>query len=268
MLQIDLSDKRYLVTGGAGTGVGAGVCQAISVCGGQILLNDINFEKAKTAAKKYPNAFPIPGDISDPKDVGRIFTLIKKEHGTVHGLINNAGVGLRRKAHLAEESEFENLYNIDVKGVWMMAKAFVNQLVSNDLKGNIVNISSVHAHETLSKYAIYASAKAAVEGLTRGMSIELGELGIRCNAVAPGYVDSKQNWDAAASWTDNPANFFHKQKNDYQSLRHPINARDCGNTVVFLLSDLARSITGQTIIVDAGLTNLLHANSFIRDKNE
>lgn len=268
MLKIDLSDKKFLVTGGAGSGVGAGVCEAIVACGGQLLINDIEIEKVKLAAKKYPNAFPVTGDISNPKDVKKIFALIEKEHGIIHGLVNNAGVGLRKKAHLMHDSEFDNLYNIDVKGVWMMAKAFVNQLVSNNLKGHIVNISSVHANVTLSKYAIYASAKAAVEGLTRGMAIELGEHGIRCNAIAPGYVDSHQNLDAAASWTDNPESFFDEAKNDYQSIRQHISARDCGNAVVFLLSDLSRSITGQTITVDAGLTNLLHANSFIQDKNE
>ncbi|MEO9894183.1 SDR family oxidoreductase [Aurantibacter sp.] len=266
MLQIDFSNKRYLVTGGAGTGVGSGICEAIAASGGQILLNDINFEKAKIAAQKYENAFPVPGDVSSQKEVEEMFALIQKEYGPIHGLINNAGVGLRKEAHIAEESDFDHLYNIDVKGVWMMAKAFVNQLNRNKIKGHIVNISSVHAHETLTKYAIYASAKSAVEGLTKGMSIELGEFGIRCNAIAPGYVDSLQNWDAAASWTDDPKGFFEEQQNDYQSLKHAINARDCGNTAVFLLSELANSITGQTIIVDAGLTNLLHANSFIQDK--
>jgi len=266
MLKIDLSGKKFLVTGGAGVGVGAGICEAIAASGGHILLNDIEFSKAEVAAKKYPKADAISGDISNQKDVNRIFDYIEKEHGAIHGLINNAGVGLRKKAHLVSEAEFEYIHGIDVKGVWMMAKGFVNQLINNDITGHIVNISSVHAHETLSKYAIYASAKAAVEGLTRGMSIELGELGIRCNAVAPGYVDSKHNWEAATSWTDNPQRFFEEQRNEYQSLSNTISARDCGNTVVFLLSDMARSITGQTIIIDAGLTNRLHANSFIQDK--
>ncbi len=266
MLQIDFSNKKYLVTGGAGNGVGAGVCEAIAACGGQLLINDIDAEKAKMAADNYPNAFAVPGDISNPEDVKNIFATLAKEHGVIHGLVNNAGIGLRKKAHLVDESEFDHLYNIDVKGVWMMAKAFVNQLAGQHVTGHIVNISSIHAHCSLSKYAIYASAKSAVEGLTRGMSIELGELGIRCNAVAPGYVDSQNNWASASSWTDDPEAFFKEQNNEYQSLRQPIYARDCGNAVVFLLSDLARSITGQTILIDAGSSNQIHANSFIQDK--
>jgi NAD(P)-dependent dehydrogenase (short-subunit alcohol dehydrogenase family) len=246
--------------------VGSGVCEAIAACGGQILLNDLDSEKAETAAKKYPNAHAIPGDVSNYEEVKRIFACIQQEHGPIHGLVNNAGIGIRKQAHLADESDFDHIFDIDVKGVWMMARAFVNQLIENGLTGHIVNISSVHAHATLSKYAIYASAKAGVEGLTRGMSIELGEHGIRCNAIAPGYVDSQQNWEAAVAWTDDPATYFEEQINEYQNLRQHINPRDCGNTAVFLLSDLARSITGQTILVDAGSSNQLHANSFIQDK--
>lgn len=266
MVKIDLEGKTYLVTGGAGVGVGAGICEAILDCGGRVLINDIDCKKTEIAAGKHSNAFSFPGDISDPEVVKELFAQIKKEHGTIHGLVNNAGVGLRKKANLANESEFDRIYSIDVKAVWMMTKAFANQLVKENEIGHIVNISSVHAHQTISKYAIYASAKAAVEGLTRGISIEMGEHGIRCNAIAPGYVDSISNRESIRSWSDDPETWLANQQNKYQSLHHPINPRDCGNVAVFLLSDLARSITGQTIVVDAGFTNLLHANDFIPDK--
>lgn len=263
MVHIDFTSKNYLVTGGAGVGVGAGICEAISDCGGTLLLNDLDRERTEVAATKYPKAHAIVGDIGNTKDVERIFREIKEKYGLVHGLVNNAGIGLQKNAHLVEESEFDNLYRIDVKGVWLMARAFVRQLMEANEEGHIVNISSVHASQSTTKYAIYASAKAAVEGLTRGMSIELGEFGVRCNAVAPGYVDSEQNRYAVASWTNEPKAWIEGQKNDYQSLRHMITARDCGNAVVFLLSHMANSITGQTITVDAGFTNLLYANSFI-----
>ena len=266
MLQIDFTGKRYLITGGAGVGVGAGVCEAIAACGGQIIINDLDAEKTERAVNKYPNALAAPGDISDPKEVDRIFDFINKKYGVIHGLVNNAGIGLRKNAHNAEESEFDHLYNVDIKGVWLVAKAFANQLIAQNQKGHLVNISSVHARKTAAKHALYSSAKSAVEGLTRGMSVELGALGIRCNAVAPGYIDSEQNRDAVASWAKDPKQWEEEQKDEYQSLRHLITARDCGNAVVFLLSDLARSITGQTIIVDAGFTNLLYSNSFISDK--
>ncbi len=267
MLHLDFTGKRYLVTGGAGVGVGAGICEAIAECGGQLIINDLDIEKTNKAVQRYPNAIAAPGDICNPKDVDRIFASIKERYGVIHGLVNNAGVGLRKRAHEVDESEFDLLYNIDVKGVWLMTKAFAKQLIAHDEVGHLVNISSVHAHKTTPNHAIYSSAKSAVEGLTRGMSVELGELGIRCNAVAPGYVDSEQNRSAVASWSDDPKQWEKEQKDEYQSLRQMITARDCGNAVVFLLSDLARSVTGQTLKVDAGFTNLLYANSFIDKKN-
>jgi len=263
MLKIDFTGKRFLVTGGAGVGVGAGICEAISECGGTLLLNDLDEARTEAAVANYPNAHAIVGDISKTGDVERIFKDIKKNHGPVHGLVNNAGIGWQKNAHLTGESEFDHLYDIDVKGVWLMARAFVRQLRETDQVGHIVNISSVHAQKTISKYALYASAKAAVEGLTRGMAIELGQYGVRCNAVAPGYVDSLQSREAVASWTNRPTEWIDAQKDDYQSLRHMISPRDCGNAVVFLLSQLANSITGQTLNVDAGFINLLYANSFI-----
>ncbi|MFK5974512.1 MAG: SDR family oxidoreductase [Flavobacteriaceae bacterium] len=268
MVYLNFTGKRYLVTGGAGLGVGAGICEAIAECGGQLIINDLDIEKTKKTAKKYPNAIAIHGDICNPKDVNRIFATIKEQYGVIHGLVNNAGVGLRKRANEVDESEFDHLYNIDVKGVWLMSKAFANQLITHKEVGHLVNISSVHAHKTTINHAIYSSAKSAVEGLTRGMSVELGEFGIRCNAVAPGYVDSEQNRKIMTSWTNDPDQWEKEQKDEYQSLRHLITARDCGNAVVFLLSDLARSITGQTIKVDAGFTNLLYSNSFIGHKEE
>jgi len=268
MLSLDFTGKRYLVTGGAGVGVGSGVCEAIAACGGQLFINDLDIEKIKTVLEKYPNAIAAPGDISNLKEVERMFSTINKNHGVIHGLVNNAGVGLRKNAHEVSESEFDNLYNIDVKGVWLMAKAFANQLIAHKEIGHLVNVSSVHGHLTAVKHAVYSSAKCAVEGLTRGMSVELGEFGIRCNAIAPGYLDSEQNRQAVARWSDDPKQWENEQKEEYQSLRHMITARDCGNAVVFLLSDLARSITGHTILVDAGFTNLLYSNSFIGEKTK
>ncbi|WP_190809710.1 SDR family NAD(P)-dependent oxidoreductase [Flagellimonas sp. S3867] len=268
MLKIDCSGKRYLVTGGAGIGVGAGICEAIAKSGGQIIINDLDSGKINEALEKYPNAIGVPCDVSIPNEVDDMFAFINKEYGVVHGLVNNAGIGLRKRAHNTTESEFDQLYNIDVKGVWLMAKAFANQLIANNQIGHLVNISSVHAHATTLNHAIYSSAKMAVEGLTRGMSVELGEYGIRCNAVAPGYVDSEQGREAIATWSDNPKQWEEQQRDEYQSLKHFISPRDCGNAVVFLLSDLARSITGQTLIVDGGFTNLLYGNSFLGNKTK
>jgi NAD(P)-dependent dehydrogenase (short-subunit alcohol dehydrogenase family) len=251
---MNLKDKNILVTGGAGYGVGSGICKALSEAGARLIINEKNEEKISEALKRYPGAIPAIGDVGKYADVETIFNHLEKEAGLIHGLVNNAGIGLSKPFHEASEDEFDNLYDIDVKGVWMMSKFFVKQLLKNNSPGNIVNVSSVHARSTISRYAIYASAKSAVEGLTRGMAVELGRHEIRVNAIAPGYVHAEQNYDLLRTWTNDPEQWVRDYIENEQVIHRAIKAEDCGYTAAFLLSDLSRSVTGQTIYVDNGDT--------------
>ncbi len=263
-MQIDLTGKNILVTGGAGDGLGQGICEAVDIAGGRVIVNDLNMDVAQEAAMKYKNAFAIAGDISNVDDVGRMFAEINKELGTVHGIVNNAGIGLGKNAQDTTEDEFDRLYDVDVKGIWVVTKAFVKQLLESKEVGNIVNISSVQSLASMHRMALYSGAKSAVNGLTKGLAVELGQYNIRCNAVAPGLVLSKQTHFLLGKMVKNPAKWIEVHKSDHQCLDFFTTARDCGNVVVFLLSDLSRSITGQTITVDNGTTNLLYNNEFTR----
>ncbi len=259
---MELEHKNILVTGAAGFGVGYGVATALSKLGARVLVNDITLEKATIAADKIPNAIPIAADISKLEEITFMFEELSKKVGVIHGLVNNAGIGLSKVAHEASEEQFDNLYNIDVKAVWRISKCFAQQLIKNNVAGNIVNISSVHAFATISKYAIYASAKSAVEGLTKGMAVELGRHNIRVNAVAPGYVHAEQNLELIKTFAEDPQAWINEHTTDYQNLSFEINAEDCGNVVGFLLSDFSKIITGQVIYTDNGTTNLLYSNSY------
>jgi NAD(P)-dependent dehydrogenase (short-subunit alcohol dehydrogenase family) len=261
-MQIDLKGKNILVTGGAGDGLGQGICEAVDQAGGRVIVNDLSPDLARKAAAKYTAALPIEGDISKTEDVDRIFTQLKSECGTLHGVVNNAGIGLGKHAIDTSESEVDRLYEVDVKGLWMVCRAFVKQLLAAGEVGHIVNISSIQSMATMHRMAIYAGLKSAVNGLTRGLAVELGQYGIRCNAVAPGLVYSEQTLDMIGKWTSDPQRWIDEHKTEHQCLDFFTSARDCGNVVVFLLSDLSRSITGQTICVDNGTTNLLYNNSY------
>jgi NAD(P)-dependent dehydrogenase (short-subunit alcohol dehydrogenase family) len=261
-MQIDLKGQNILVTGGAGNGLGQGICEAVDDAGGRVIVNDLTLEIAQGAAKKYTDAFAVGGDISKADDVSRIFDEIKEACGTIHGVVNNAGIGLGKFAHEANEEEVNRLYDVDVKGIWMVSRAFVNQLLAASAVGHIVNISSVQAFATMHRMALYAGAKSAVNGLTKGLAVELGQYNIRCNAVAPGYIYSEQSLHIIGKWTPDPAKWIEDHKSDHQCLNFFTSARDCGNVVVFLLSELSRSITGQTIYVDNGTTNLLYNNEY------
>ena len=262
-MRIDLSNKNFLVTGSAGFGVGSGIAKAIDSAGGTLIINDISKENVKNATKLYKNAIGITADVSDQKQVSQLFNEISSKLGPLHGVVNNAGIGHRKPAHLTDFEEFEKIFNTNFRGAWMVSKAFTLDCIKNNIKGKIVNISSVHSFKSTNKYSLYSSSKGAIDNLTRGMSIELGKYGIRCNAIAPGYVDSEYNEQAVKEWSDDPKKWLKGQIEDYQSIPEPISSLDCGNLTVFLLSEFSNSITGQIIKIDSGFTNLLYSNSFL-----
>lgn len=249
---MNLKGANILITGGGGNGVGSGICDALSRYGARLIINEPVEEKLQVVMERYPDAVAAVADISKPAEVKAMFSRLKKEVGIIDGLVNNAGIGLSRPAHEATEKEFDNLYQVDTKGLWLVSKYFVRQLLAGHAKGNIVNVSSVHAHATMARYAIYASAKAAVEGLTRGMAVELGLHDIRVNAIAPGYVHAEQNYDLIGTWTDDPYGWIKHYIENEQVIPRVIEPLDCGHVAAFLLSDLSRSVTGQTIYIDNG----------------
>lgn len=260
---MDLSHLKVLVTGGGGVGVGAGVCEALDQFGATLIINEKELAKAEKAVLKYQHAIPVQADISKSEDVARMFAGILAEIGPINGLVNNAGVGLTKAVHEIEEREFDALYDVNVKGMWQISKYFVKQLLDHDITGNIVNVSSVHGFASQPNYSTYASSKAAVEGFTRALAFELGKYNIRCNAIGPGYVHAEQNYDLIRNWAEDPEQWAREFVDNQQVLHHFIEPLDCGNTVAFLLSDLSRSITGQTIYVDAGKTIMLFNRNYV-----
>jgi enoyl-[acyl-carrier-protein] reductase (NADH) len=96
------------------------------------------------------------------------------------------------------------------------------------------------------------------------MALDLGKYNIRVNAIGPGYVHSEQGMDIIGQWADDPEEWVDNYRRNCQALPYLIDAVDCGNLAAFLLSDLARSITGQTIYVDAGATSMIFGNDVIR----
>ncbi|MEQ8671874.1 MAG: SDR family oxidoreductase [Aggregatilineales bacterium] len=260
----DLHGKTILITGGAGDGVGRGVCDAVNRSGGRLVINDLDADKVALACQSFPEAIPLIGDIADPDTVLNMFEALAAQNIKLDGLVNNAGIGLNKVAHEASNAEYDRLLDVDLRAVWLMTRAFVQHQLRLNRAGNgsVVNISSVHAHSTISGYALYASTKAGVEGLTRGLAVELGAYNIRCNAVAPGYVHAEQNIALMAAWTDSPMDWIQQHSQNQQALKFEIKPIDCGWVVAFLLSDMSRAITGQTLRVDAGKTALLYNQDF------
>lgn len=253
-----------IVTGAGGHGVGSGVCDALAERGARLVLNDVDERAVHAAAERYPDAIAVAADLRTAEGVTHVLDVAIAHYGEVDALVNNAGVGLSLPAHLAEEADFDRLFSLNIRGLWLASRAFAQHRIERGGGGAIVNISSVHGQHTQSGYAIYAATKGAVEGLTRGMSTELGTHGIRCNAVAPGavlderFVDSYGLGDDGIGW-------IRRHASEQQVIDRTVGPADVGRVVSFLLSPDAWAIAGQTVTVDAGLSTLLYDRVFTGD---
>lgn len=263
-----LSDKSVLITGAAGTsGVGFGVVQAVIEAGGRPLINGRDAVRLDEAGERFPEAVTVKGDISDAAQVESVFSEAIEHVGRVDYLVNNAGIGLHKAPHLCEETDFDRLIGVDFRGAWLMARAWLRHVLGEreEVEGpaGLVNVSSIHGQKTMPGYGLYASAKGGVDALTRSLAVHYGRYGIRVNGVAPGYVHSEQNYDLIRNWAEDPEAWVDDLIRNHQALPTQIDPIDVGRVVVFLLSEHSRAMTGQTLVVDGGSTELLYPMNFV-----
>jgi NAD(P)-dependent dehydrogenase (short-subunit alcohol dehydrogenase family) len=245
-----LAGKAVLVTGAA-RGIGAAVAAAVVEEGGAVALLDIDPAGEETAAglAERGAAHFYPCDVRVLAEVERAVTAAEHALGRFDGLVNNAGVNAYFDAVTMGEEDWESVFAVDLKAAWMLAKATLPGLIER--RGAIVNMSSIQARLTIERFFPYAAAKAGLEGLTRSLALDYGPAGVRVNAVAPGYTDTR----LVREWLGLQA--------DPHSVLEGVLARvplgriaeprEIAEVVVFLLSERASAITGATIAVDCGL---------------
>jgi NAD(P)-dependent dehydrogenase (short-subunit alcohol dehydrogenase family) len=241
-----LAGKSILVTGGA-RGIGAGIAEAVVAAGGAVALLDIDSAGADTA-DALGEALFFQCDVRSLAEVERAVAEAEQALGGIDGLANNAGINAYFDAVAMSEDDWDSVFAVDLKAAWMLAKAALPGLIAR--RGAIVNISSIQARLTLRGFFPYAAAKAGLEGLTRSLALEYAHAGVRVNAVAPGYTDTRlvQEWlghqdDAAATL---------RSVLESIPLGRMATPREIGDAVVFLLSEQASAITGATLAVDCG----------------
>jgi NAD(P)-dependent dehydrogenase (short-subunit alcohol dehydrogenase family) len=245
-----LDGKSVLVTGAA-RGIGAAVAEAVIEEGGAVALLDIDPAGADTAARLADRAAAhfFRCDVRSFEEVERAVGDAERTLGGLDGLVNNAGVNAYFDAVAMTEDDWDSVFAVDLKAAWMLAKAALPGLIER--RGALVNISSIHARLTLRGFFPYAAAKAGLEGLTRALALEYAPAGVRVNAVAPGYTQTRllHEW---LDLQDDPAAALESVLASIPLGRIP-DPREIGNAVVFLLSDQASAITGATLAVDCGI---------------
>ena len=246
----EFMEKIVLVTG-SGSGIGRGVAIAFAKEGANIVVNDVNYEAASSVAQEIKDmgrkSLAVKCDVSNSHEVSQMFDQIVKQFGTLHILINSAGVtGVVALMEETLEEEFDRTMDINVKGVFLCSKAAV-PLMKKNKYGKIVNISSTAGKRMSSGGGgDYATSKAAVLSLTRTFAYELAPYGINVNAICPGRTITP----LLAKAIDTPE---HKERLKRIPLGRYAAPEDQANAIILLCSDRASYIVGQHVDVDGGV---------------
>ena len=245
---INLKGKTALITG-ATKGLGRGIAQAIAEAGGDIIAIGRNQSELNSLAKiikklkvKYTS---FNCDVNDYDKMKRFITKLKN----LDILVNNAGTNIPEPFLHVKKSSMETILNVNTKAVFNVAQLCANQIIKlKRKKASIINISSIFGLVAGQKRTVYSMTKFGVEGLTKGMALDLAKHNIRVNSVCPNIVLTPRT----------KKYFADKKYNKYVKENTPINKvvtiSDVATSVVFLASDAASMITGTSIIIDGGWT--------------
>lgn len=250
MESFSIEGRHALVTG-ASRGIGAATARALDRAGAQVLLTARSKDDlARVAADLEHDPRVVAGDLRDPNAPAEIAAKALDELGSVEILINNAASAARLPTVETDAALIDELMAVNVRSPLLLIAALVPSMTAHG-GGSIVNLSSVSALVGTPRRAAYAASKAALDAATRSLAIELGPSGIRVNSVAPGVVDT-------ALWAKNKAVPGVVETIEAQTpLRRWATPDDIADVIVFLASDAARFITGETISADGGMARTL-----------
>jgi len=244
---MDIKGKVALITGSA-QGIGRAVAILLAKRGADIVVSDMNTEKAGEVAKEIEDlgrkCIVTKTDVADSKDVERMVKRTIEEFGRIDILINNAGIVKDSLLLRMKEESWDKVLNVNLKGTFNCTKAAVRYM-AKQRSGKIVNISSVAGVMGNVGQANYSASKAGVIGFTKTIAREFASRGINVNAIAPGFIDTAMTQAL-------PDNIKEDLKGQIPAERLGT-PEDIAETAFFLVSDAAGYITGQVINVNGGL---------------
>lgn len=252
---MNVKDKVVLVTGAA-QGLGEAIALAFAQGGARIALSDCNEAAVRETAGRITEQTGAPTmatavDVGRSGDIATWLEAAQREWGRIDVLVNNAGIQLNRASDELTDEEWRKVLSVDLDGVFYCAREAGRQMIAAGSGGAIVNISSVATRFGLARRLPYGVAKSGVEALTRVLASEWAAHGIRVNAVAPGYVETELNRYAFAQG--------HIVRSEIEAkipLGRLAQPKEIAEVAVFLASDAASYVTGQTLFVDGGYTVL------------
>jgi NAD(P)-dependent dehydrogenase (short-subunit alcohol dehydrogenase family) len=243
-----LLEGRTIIVTGAATGIGQAFAVGCGEQGANVIAADMNpsEETVGLVERAGGRAVAVEVDVSDEDSVRSMADAALDRFERIDGLVNNAAYFREVKLTPFEEIDpavWDRIFAVNVKGVWQCCKAVLPAMRSQG-SGSIVNIASVVAVAGQPGYLHYVATKGAVLSMTKGLAKEVGAHGVRVNVIAPGFVITGATQDRPAEWQQS----FLKAR----ALSREQRPDDLVGTALFLLSDLAGFVSGQTIVVDGG----------------
>jgi len=243
-----LENKTAIITG-ATRGIGKGIAEIFAKQGANVAFTYSSSAEAAVALEKELNSYGVKakGYQSNAANFEAAQELAKnvlEEFGSIDILVNNAGITKDNLLMRISEEDFDKVIEINLKSVFNLTKAVIRTMMKQR-KGSIINMSSVVGIKGNAGQTNYAASKAGILGFTKSVALELGSRNIRCNAIAPGFIETEMT-DALPEETV-------KGWRDAIPLKRGGTPEDIANACVFLASDMSDYITGQTLSVDGGM---------------
>ena len=248
-----LAGRNVLVTGG-GRGLGKAMALGLARYGANVALMDINLDTAQQSAREIETlgvqSLALRGDVTKEDDGERVVQAIIDAWGNLDALVNNAGISIQAPAEETPLAEFKRVYEIDVYGTFILAKAAFRPM-ARQRHGSIINIASICGLTVLvpQPQVAYNSAKAAVIMLTKTLAAEWARYGIRVNAIAPGYMLTPPVVKMKEDDT---------QRYEYWMSLTPMGRAgepsELEGAAIYLASDASSYMTGNVLVIDGGYT--------------
>lgn len=250
--EIKTTPLKVLVTAAA-SGIGLVIAQEFLKTGAQVYICDVCPTALQQALKDHPELRGCHADVAIEDQVKDLVTRAQQHMGGIDVLVNNAGIaGPTARIEALALADLENTLKVNVIGQFLCAKHAVPHLRQSP-QASIINMSSAAGHLGMPGRSAYSASKWAVIGLTKSLAIELGQEGIRCNAVLPGAVDGpriRAVIAAKAQIMNRPLDQVTRDYENQSALGRMVTPLDVANTVLFAASPAARSINGQALAVD------------------
>jgi NAD(P)-dependent dehydrogenase (short-subunit alcohol dehydrogenase family) len=242
-----MESKRTAIITGGGSGIGLAIAGRFVKADIRTIIIGRDTHKLTVAQQQLgDNCHSITHDLNDLPSLPGLVRQIISRFGQIDILVNNAGINMKKDFQDVTDEEFDDILHTNVKAVFALSREVVKTMLPRQ-KGNIINISSMASQYGIPKVIAYTASKAAIEGMTRAMAVELSPEGIHVNCIAPGFIATEMSAKALNSDPERKQKVF--GRTPMGRLGDP---GEIGDAVLFLASDQASYLTGVVLPVDGG----------------